>query len=1094
MRHYRFQLTLFIAVLIIMGACGPGEKTLFTKISADETGIHFSNDLEEDEEYNILTNEYIYNGGGVAAGDINNDGLPDLYFTGNTVTSRLYLNLGNARFRDITDSANVRTNRWATGVLMADINQDGYTDIYVSCAGSADLEKRRNYLFLNNGDLTFREAAEESGLADTGYTTHSALLDYDRDGDLDLFLLNHANKDRNPSNIVPQAKDGSGASTDKLFRNYGGKFTDVSAEAGILTEGYGLGIAVTDVNSDGWPDIYIANDYVYNDILYINQKNGTFRDELHKYMRHTSHFAMGADAADLNNDALTDIVVADMLPPNNYREKILAGPMGYDRFQLTLQQGYVAQYMRNTLQLNNGNGTFSEIGQLAGIAATDWSWSPLIADFDNDGWNDIFFSNGYLKNITDRDFQMYSSAFYEAQIGPQHPKSEDLRKILDTLKGAPVSDYLFRNNGDLTFTDVSAASGLSENAVTHGALYCDIDRDGDLDLVVNNQNTKASVYRNTTNGKRNFLQVSFRGDSLNRQGIGTNVSITTTAGTQRQENFLSRGYQSSREPTLHFGLGKDTVVSVIEITWPDGKQQILKNVRANQMVVADYRQSRQVQRFAAKETAFFEVIPSHSMGVAYRHRPTTHIDFKSEPLLPYTLSRSAPCAAAADVNGDGLTDFYVGATTRQEGKLFLQISDGTFMLYRFPAGTPAHETDAVFFDADQDGDQDLYITAGGNEFYPGSSQYRDRFFKNDGAGNFTAAHADIPAINSSTGCVAAADIDGDGDQDLFVGGMVEPMKYPLPPDSYIYINEGGRFRNETARWFPEFRRFALVKAATWTDLNRDNRPDLIVAAEYAGIRIYINKINHLEDETNNWGMEGQTGWWRALYADDFDNDGDTDILAGNIGLNTPFQVSEKFPLTMVANDFDNNGSFDAITGYYRQGKLYPAASRNDLLEQIPSYKKKFLYHRNYAQASLPQVVGEKTFRESYVLKANEMRSVLFRNTGSSFAALPLPLRFQFAPVTSVVKLRAESEGQNQYLLTGNDYTPEVSKGQYDAFPGAILGISGQSNPVFISDKGLKLSGHNGKAQVLETPRGRIFIIPVLNDSIVFLQMTKFPAP
>ena len=921
-------------------ACAPHEPPVFKQLPATRTGIDFSNTIRENEQDNVFEYINIYTGAGVAAGDINNDGLTDLYFSGNQVPGRLYLNKGNLQFEDISASAGILNSRWGTGVTLADINHDGWLDIYVCVSGNGTDEERANLLYINNGNATFTEQALAYGIADSRPAMHASFFDYDRDGDLDLFMiLNPADQAAQVNSIRPRKLDGESASTDVLYRNNGNQtFTDVSAKAGILTEGYSLGLAVSDVNRDGWPDIYVSNDFIGNDVLYINQQNGTFTDQASRYFKHTSYAGMGNDVADFNNDGLVDIIELDMRPADNYRQKLIIPAARYDRFQLMLSTGYDPQYTRNTLQLNRGNGpdgypTFSEIGFLAGVSSTDWSWSALLADYDNDGDRDLFVTNGFLRDLGDLDYINYQTALNHPMGSAEAKRTKKLEAI-QQLKGVPLHDYLFENTDKLTFVDRSADWGIKKPGFSNGAAYVDLDNDGDLELVVNNINEAAHVYENQTSQltKHHFLRIKLTGSVANPNGIGTTLRLRYSGQQQYYEHFLNRGYESSVEPVAHFGLGNVAVVDSLEVQWPDGTFQLLRGVPANQLLTLDHRNTyeKPPARKATDSPLFKEVSRSHRLE--YLHRENHQVDFKVQPLLPHLHSQEGPHLTVGDVDEDGLEDLYIGGAAGYPGQFMRQQADGTFVNQPLPYDSLSEDGGALLFDADGDLDLDLYVVSGGTAHPKGSDYYQDRLYLNDGAGYFEKAARALPNLTASGSVVAASDYDHDGDLDLFVGGRIIPAAYPMPPRSYLLRNdtpapaaenaEGRKvkFTDVTSESVPALTQPGLVTAALWTDYDGDGWEDLLVTGEFMPLRFFRNNQGTLEERTEETGLSHTYGWWNSLAAGDFDGDGDPDYLAGNLGLNARFRATPNEPLCIYASDYDNNGSMDPVMCYYVQGK------------------------------------------------------------------------------------------------------------------------------------------------------------------------------
>jgi hypothetical protein len=1075
-------------------------------LSAEETGVTFTNQVEPNDSLNIFEFNYFYNGGGVALGDLNGDGLADLYFTGNMTSNRLYLNRGNLHFEDVTDPAKVGTRNWSTGVSMADVNGDGRLDLYVCFSAYTDARRRANQLFINQGNNpqgvpVFREMAHEYGLDDTGYSSQAAFFDYDRDGDLDAYVATVDQNKLNPNLPRPKVADGSSPSNDRLYRNEGnGHFTNVSKEAGILSEGFGLAVSISDLNSDGWPDIYVSNDFIFNDLLYLNNRNGTFTESAARSLKHQSQFAMGNDVADINNDGLPDIVVLDMLPEDNRRQKLMNTAMNYDRFQLALYQGYLPQYSRNTLQLHRGTRPdgvpmFSEIGYLAGIHQTDWSWSALLADFDNDGFRDLFVSNGIPKDITDNDFIMYRETKIRVPNFDQGNLIKSLVEKLAELPAVDKPDFIFRNNGGdstsgLTFTDQSAAWGINLPACSNGAAYADLDNDGDLDLVVNNLGKPASVFRNNASQQltNHFLGVRLAGSPANRDGLGAQVSIRSGGKVQVVEQASCRGFQSSVDQVLHVGLGKDTLVDTLEVKWPDGRHQFQTQVHADQVVTLDYRQATADPIRPPSPPAILFTEESKPRGIQFLHQENPFIDFKAEPLLPHKNSQNGPGIAVGDVNGDGLDDFYVGGPSRTPGRIFVQDRQGKFRSREFL--DPGYEDQgALFFDADGDGDLDLYVVSGGNEYNAYTNAYQDRLYRNEGTGpeGFPQLRLDVaalPAINASGSCVTAADYDGDGDLDLFVGGRLVPGRYPMPAKSYLLRNEGGRFSDVTAAVCPALQEAGLVSAALWTDYDGDGKLDLMLTGEWMPIRLFKNQGKQFTEETGASGMANAAGWWNSLSAGDFDNDGDVDYVAGNAGLNSRYKASDAEPVRLFASDFDGNGSLDPLLSHFISGRPYLAHSRDALTEQMVSWRKRFPRYADYANASLTDILSEKDQQQAYVLTATYLASSYLENLGQGrFRMHSLPIEAQFAPVFGTQVLDLDHDGNLDLLITGNSYATEFVAGWYDASFGQVLKGDGKGHftPLTATQTGFLVEGDAKSLSVVNTPEGRSMLLAGVNS-------------
>lgn len=1052
------------------------KQTVFTKLSVAESGIDFENSIPETDSLNVFTFEYIYNGGGVGTGDFNNDGLADIFFAGNKVSSKLYLNRGKLHFEDITEHSQVNTNYWCTGVAVVDINADGWKDIYISTAFPDARQPAPNLLFLNQGlnkegIPVFKESAKETGLADSSYGTQAAFLDYDLDGDLDVYLCINSGKESDRNQLRRLSADGKGLSQDKLFRNEGINpttglplFKNVSNEAGILSEGWGLGVIVKDINRDGWPDIYVANDFQSNDQLYINNKNGTFTNRVADYLSHQCHNAMGVDMADCNNDGLEDICVVDMLPDDNLRQKMMFGAVPNEKYTSALRMGYQPQFVRNVLQLNNGllpdsSGTvsFSDIGYLAGVAATDWSWSPLWADFDLDGWRDLLITNGYVKDITDMDFTSFANEY--KMFGTQESRTKEIRKKAKEIGEVRKRNWLFINNHDLSFTDKAEEWGLTDKTFSNGAAYADLDNDGDLDIVLNNLNDKSTVYRNNTislsqesdNKKNHFITIQLKGDSRNADGLGTKITVYHGKQMQYAEQCLQRGYLSSVDARIHFGLGADEKIDSLLVQWPSGYEQKIFKVDADRVLMIEEKNATLDNRreILPGETLFKDV--TRQLQLNYFHEENDYLDFLYQYSLPHKYSSQGPGMAVADINGDGYDDLYVGGASRHSGFFFIQTKSG-FIKKQFlsePEKKLQEETGVLLFDADSDGDNDLYCVGGGNEFGD-SLSYQDMFFVNDGRGNFSSPSQSIPNTTASGSCVIAADYDHDGDLDLFVGGRNKPHQYPLAGRSYLLRNDtdlkSGKilFTDITQQICPKLAEPGMVTAAIWTDVNNDDYPDLLLAGEFMPLQFYLNRNGKYFEYWQPSSLLNSNGWYNSLLAVDFDNDGDMDYVAGNLGLNSRFKASTSEPVTVRYNDYNRDGALDAFLFCYTQGKEYPYHTRNTIVDQIPSLKKRIYYYRDYGNSVYTSLFNEDERKNAGELKAVEMASLLIENTGNNnFSVKRLPMMAQTAPVFGMLNCDVNYDGIPDIVAVGNSYAPEALTGRYDASIGWVMKGSGE---------------------------------------------------
>ncbi len=1045
-------LTLFALsyLLLLSFSCKEEEATHFRLLDASQTGIDFQNTIQENDSVNVFEYMNVYTGAGVAVGDIDNDGLVDVYFSGNMVSGRLYRNLGDFKFEDITSSSGVENNRWGTGATMVDINQDGLLDIYVCVSGGAQRSERANLLYINNGvsavtgKTTFTESAEAYGLADTRQSMQAAFFDYDKDDDLDMYLLvNPAAYEYQVNISKPRELDGQSVSNDRLYRNEGnGTFVDVSMPSGIRIEGYGLGVGISDINGDDWPDVYVSNDFIGNDILYINQKDGTFKDELTQHMKHTSYAGMGNDVADIDNNGEPDVVVLDMRPEDNERQKLIISSTGYDRFQLMLKAGYNPQYSRNTLQMNHGGGTFSEVGFLSGISSTDWSWSPLLADYDNDGYKDLYVTNGFLRDLGDLDYIHYQG-IYATPLGTAEAKTEQKKKSISELPKADLVNYAYRNKGDMTFEKVSNKWGIREQSCSNGAAYADLDNDGDLDIVVNNIDRPAFVYQNQSekDTATHHLRLSLKGKKGNYQGIGAKVKITVKDKSQFYQHYLSRGYESSIDPTIHFGLGKEQQVDLIEVWWPDGTYQSFQNEAADQLVPIQQAKATLPSSQAQEKphAPYFKEI-TDSIGLSYTHIEDDLVDFKLQPILPHMHSRGGPGISVADVNSDGLQDFYIGGAHKQAGSFFIQNSNGRFTAQE-GLDPEFEDMGSLLFDADGDGDKDLYVVSGG---VTGLEQsYQDRLYLNDGQGNFHPSKA-LPQIAMSGSCITANDFDKDGDLDLFVGGRVSPGKYPMPVQSYLLENQTNgtpekiAFKN-IGQTVKDWEQLSMVTAALWTDYDNDGWTDLIAVGEFMGITFFHNDQGTLVPATATSGLQKTEGWWNSIQGGDFDQDGDTDYILGNLGLNTKYKVSPEEPLCIYASDFDKDGRIDPVMCYYIDGENQLAHSRDEIIGQINAMRARFKTYRSYAETPFQKSFLPEELENAYLVKSHTFASSYLENLGQGkFRLSPLPQAVQTAPVEGILVKDIDRDGNLDVLLTGNSYATEAATGRYDALIGTVL--------------------------------------------------------
>ncbi|MEN0004078.1 MAG: VCBS repeat-containing protein [Bacteroidota bacterium] len=1026
-------------------------NTLFTALAPEAHGIDFINSLTYTEDFNPYIFRNFYNGGGVGVGDINNDGLPDLYFCGNTENNKLYLNKGNFQFEDITQKAGVACpNVWSSGVSFADVNGDGWLDIYVCKSGDPKGENRYNELFINQQDGTFIEKAQQWGIADKGLSTHAAFFDYDKDGDLDCYLLNNSIRSVGGYDLREgqrEIRDTLGGN--KLYRNDGNRFTDVSAEAGIYGSaiGFGLGVTIGDVNGDTWQDIYVSNDFFERDYLYINNQDGSFSEELPAQMREISLSSMGADMADLNNDGYPEVFVTDMLPEGDARMKTKTAFENWDKYQLNVRTGYHHQFTRNALQLNNGNGTFSEIGRLADVFATDWSWGALLADFDLDGNKDIFVANGIFKDLTDQDYiNYYSDPAVIRRI--MEEKGSVITELIDGIPSEAVPNYLFKNQGDYQFTNVAEEWGLVTPSFSNGSAYADFDLDGDLDLVINNVNMPPFLYRNNADTllqENHFISLSLKGIGSNLFALSSQVRVYAGGQTYYQELAPMRGFQSCVDTRLSFGIGTATIVDSIVVHWPDNRLSVLRNIKANQLIELDQARTAEVYASANEATPQHTYLKSSAtMGIDYEHKENKFEDFDRDHLLYHMLSAEGPAVAKGDANGDGREDLYLGGAKDQVGELWLQQANGRFRKDQQPlwaADAAAEDTDAVFFDADGDGDQDLYVASGGYEFSNTRAELVDRLYLNDGRGRFERSSQVLPANRFEvTACVRPADFDQDGDLDLFVGIRNQPSLYGVPVNGHLLENDGkGQFQVVSQSRASQLQKIGMITDAQWADIDQDQDLDLIVVGDWMPVQVFKNEGGTLDLATAEAGLEATAGFWNTLRLVDIDGDGDQDIIAGNHGLNSRITASQEQPASLYVNDFDQNGRAEQIICVYNGEASYPMALRHDLVKQMPVLNKKYLKYASYKEQTIEDIFPPEVLERSVKWEATMLETTLFVNDGTGiFRKGNLPVEAQFAPIHAITTIDLNADGQLDLLLGGNFYRAKPEIGIYDATYGISL--------------------------------------------------------
>ena len=1047
-----FRIILF---LLIIGGCNTKPEVaattenftepVFRRVMSSHSGVTFSNNVDENMNNYFDFFAYVYNGGGVGIGDINNDGLSDIFFTGNEVPNKLYLNQGGLKFKDISQSAGVEGNgRWNNGVTMADVNSDGLLDIYVCKGGWHDSEEQRtNLLYVNQGDLTFKEQAKEYGLDESGYSIHASFFDMDNDNDLDVYLTNRPDSFDLPlTEMIRQKTLSPSFSRDKLYKNENGKFREIGAQAGIQNNfGYALSVVTSDLNGDGYTDIFVANDFAEGDYMYINQKDGTFKEQIKTATNHISMYSMGTDIADINNDGLEDIMVSEMLPEDYKRSKVSMPSMDVEGFYNIVNGGMHRQYMHNALHLNQGNLFFSDVSQMAGVAKTEWSWSVLMSDFDNDGHRDIFVANGYRRDVFDgdldkklRDFVLANRSKYKS-INEMFAKGfKDFINVYDPIK---VKNYLFRNTGDLHFENTIDTWGFNETSFSNGAAVGDLDNDGDLELVVNNLDDEAFIYENTSSDRNNYLKIKLEGPAANSSGIGARVTMYHDGKIQFFENKTVRGYLSSNEPVVHFGLGKIAAIDSLKVVWSDGLQNVMTVKGVNQTVVVNYREAKPAKEMALPEKPLFQESPE-LLAATFAHKENKVNEYEDQTLLPHMFSKSGPFMSTGDVNGDGEDDLFIGGASGQAGGLFVQVKGQLVN-----KATRAFESDKRFedmgsalFDADNDGDLDLYIVSGGSEFPDKAEQYQDRLYLNDGKGNFTRSAA--IDTQSSGSCVIPYDVDGDGDLDLFRGGHVMPGKYPYSPRSYLLVNESGSFIDQTKALAPELAEVGMVTSAVWVDLNGDQQSELVVAGEWMPVTVFEIANGKMKNATANYGLEESEGWWNKVIANDLDGDGDQDLVVGNLGENYKFKTNKEKPFQVFAKDFDNNGTNDIfLARYYNDSLLVPIRGIECTSQQMPVIGKRFPTFLSFASSDLPGILGP-GMNTALNKKAHTFSSAILVNNQGKFEIRKLPVEAQLSAINGILVEDFDGDGIKDILIAGNKFDVEVETTPADASPGLYM--------------------------------------------------------
>lgn len=1128
MRTYK-NAALILLLLILLTCSLKRQERLFDLRDATSTGLTFSNNISISDSMNAVTYEYIYNGGGAAVGDVNNDGKKDLFFAGNMVSSRLYLNRGNLEFKDITEQSGTLTYSWCTGVSFVDINTDGLLDLYICVAGLVDPEHRKNLFYINkgideNGIPHFENQAHEMGLDDDGYSTMGVFFDFDKDHDLDMYLLTNSMEGNERNMLKRISVNGEAPSTDRFYRNDGnGTFTNFSQEAGILKEGFGLGIALCDINQDNWTDVYCSNDFISSDLLWINNKDGTFTESAGDYFKHFTNNGMGMDIADYNNDGLLDVIVLDMMPVTNVRQKLMFAFRNMDRLNEAIEEGYLPQFMRNTLQLNlgkfpDGQFHFSEISFLADMYQTDWSWAPLFVDFDNDGWKDLLITNGYRKDVTNLDY--INEIIRETQFGSDETRQLFLVNAINKLIDVKIPNYIFKNNRDLTFEDKSQDWGLDIPTFSNGTIAADLDNDGDLDIVVNNIDQEVYLYENLLNEKKDerhqnhFLTIRLDPQIAEADKIGTKIWIFQQENNQYFEYSPYRGYKSTIGTEIHVGLGSVPRIDSMVVQWPDGMVQRIMEVNCDSIFVISKSRSLTffdgsfISQFNGKQEDLIFKDITESLQLNEKHKEAYYSDFRRTPSLIRSLSKNGPSISIGDVDQDGLDDIFLGNDKGIKPVIFKQGADHKFSKFNIDLDSLPEDMGSLLFDADGDQDLDLYIVSGGSSWKESAPAYQDRLYFNDGSGRFQLGVDALPEISSSGSCVIASDFDGDGDLDLFIGGRLVPNNYPTAPQSYLLENIDGKFKNASEKLGGKHGLLGMVTSALWTDINNDNAPDLMVVGEWMQITVLLNGKGSFIDQTDVFNLSNTDGWWNSINGGDFDNDGDIDYLVGNYGLNSLYKASANEPLEIYGKDFDRNGTFDPIITNYIMGKSYIIHPRNTINQLIPSMANRFMTYESYGSAPFNKSFTAQELKGAIHLKCKMMQSIVLENVdGKQFEIHDLPLVTQFSPVFGSVLEDFNSDNRLDIMIVGNSMADESIAGYYDASYGSVLINKGgfnwevlqPSNTNFVADGDKKalvqavvgenpvyiMTENDGYVQVYSLPKSGYNVIKLLDEDWYF---------